>query len=149
AASHPRLFGVAFGSEDFSRDLGVERSAEGIETIYPRSHVALAAHLSGIQAIDTPWTDIGDQEGLARETLQGRQLGYQGKQLIHPSQIEPVHRAFAPGEHEVVWARRVIEAYEQAAAGGLGAIQLDGKLLDVPMVERARHTLALAADAQG
>ncbi len=144
AAAEPRLLGLAFGAEDFSRDLGVERSPEGIETLYPRAHVALAARSMGLQAFDTPWTDIADTEGLRREARQGRQLGYTGKQVIHPSQIEIVHAAYRPSEAEVQWAQRVVDAYEQAVTRGLGAIQLDGKLIDVPMVERARETLARA-----
>jgi len=148
ATATPRLLALAFGSEDFSRDLGVERTPEGVETRYPRAHVALAAHAAGLQAIDTPWTDIADPEGLRRETREARQLGYTGKQVIHPSQIDVVHAAFAPSAEEVAWAARVVEAYEAAVREGRGAIALDGKLLDVPMVERARRTLALASDTQ-
>ena len=145
ATAEPRLLALAFGSEDFSRDLGVERTPEGIETAYPRAHVALAARGTGLQALDTPWTDIADADGLRRETRQGRQLGYTGKQLIHPSQIEVVHAAYAPSPEEVAWARKVVAAYDQATAQGRGAIRVDDKLIDVPMVERARRTLALAS----
>jgi citrate lyase subunit beta/citryl-CoA lyase len=145
AAAEPRLLALAFGSDDFSRDLGVERTPEGVETAYPRAHVALAARATGLQALDTPWTDIGDVEGLRREARQGRQLGYTGKQLIHPSQIEVVHALYLPSAEEVGWARRVVKAYEHAVGQGLGAIRVDDKLIDVPMVERAHRTLALAS----
>ncbi len=147
AQADSRLLGLAFGSEDFSRDLGVERTPEGVETLYPRSQVALAAHASGLQAFDTPWTDIADVEGLRRETIQGRQLGYGGKQVIHPSQIELVHQALRPSAEQIQWAKRAIEAYEGAVRDGRGAIQLDSKLLDVPMIERARRTLAQAGES--
>jgi citrate lyase beta subunit len=145
ATAEPRLLALAFGSDDFSRDLGVERTPEGIETAYPRAHVALAARGTGLQALDTPWTDIADESGLRRETRQGRQLGYTGKQLIHPSQIEVVHAVYAPSPEEVAWARKVVAAYDRATAQGFGAIRVDDKLIDVPMVERARRTLVLAS----
>lgn len=141
ALASPRVIALAFGAEDFSLDLGVERSRDGIETRYPRAQVALAAHGAGRLAIDTPWTAIDDQDGLVRETREGRQLGYVAKQAIHPSQIPIIHQVFTPTDDEVAWARRVIAAYDEAVAQGTGAINLDGKLIDVPMVERARRVL--------
>jgi citrate lyase subunit beta/citryl-CoA lyase len=146
AQAEPRLLGLGFGSEDYTRDIGVERTPEGLETRYPRAHVALAARGAGLQALDTPWSGISDEEGLRHETQLGRQLGYTGKQLIHPDQIAPVHAVYAPTAEQVAWARRVIDAYEQAIEQGLGAIQLDGRLIDVPMVVRARQTLERAAE---
>jgi citrate lyase subunit beta / citryl-CoA lyase len=132
---------LAFGAEDFCLDLGVERSPDGVETRYPRAQVALAAHGAGRLAIDTPWTAIDDAAGLLREAIEGRQLGYVAKQAIHPSQLPTIHTVFAPTADEVVWARRVVAAYDEAIAQGTGAINLDGKLIDVPMVERARRVL--------
>lgn len=144
AIASPRVEALAFGSEDFSLDLGVERSPEGVETRLPRAQLALVAHGARIGAIDTPWTAIDDQEGLIRETVEARQLGFTGKQAIHPSQIAPIHAVFTPSDEEVAWARRVVEAYEEAIASGTGAINLDGRLIDVPMVARARRVLARA-----
>jgi citrate lyase subunit beta/citryl-CoA lyase len=146
AIASPRVMALAFGAEDFSLDLGVERSRDGIETRYPRAQVALAAHDAGRLAIDTPWTAIDDQEGLLRETREGRQLGYVAKQAIHPSQIPLIHQVFTPTADEVAWSRRVVQAYEEAVAQGTGAINLDGKLIDVPMVERARRVLDRAGE---
>src|SRR5207253_4290298 len=136
------------GSEDFSRDLGVERSRDGIETLYPRAHVALAARGHGLQAFDTPWTILEDLDGLHAETRQGRQLGYSGKQLIHPDQIEVVHGAYRPTAAEVAWAGRVVGAYERALQDGVGAIRLDGRMIDVPMVERARLVLGRVSEGE-
>ena len=144
AVASPRVMALAFGAEDFSLDLGVERSRDGIETRYPRAQVALAAHAAGRLAIDTPWTAIDDQDGLLRETIEGRQLGYVAKQAIHPSQIQTIHQVYTPTADEVTWAKRVIVAYDEAVARGTGAINLDGKLIDVPMVERARRVLERA-----
>ena len=141
AVASPRVIALAFGAEDFSLDLGVERSRDGVETRYPRAHVALAAHGAGRFAIDTPWTAIDDQEGLLRETIEGRQLGYVAKQAIHPLQLATIHQVHTPTDDEVAWARRVVAAYDEAVARGTGAINLDGKLIDVPMVERARRVL--------
>jgi citrate lyase subunit beta/citryl-CoA lyase len=141
AVASPRVIALAFGAEDFSLDLGVERSSEGIETRYPRAQVALAAHGAGHFAIDTPWTAIDDPEGLLREAVEGRQLGYAAKQAIHPSQLATIHQVYTPTADEVAWARRVIQAYDEAIERGTGAINLDGKLIDVPMVVRARRVL--------
>ena len=146
AVASPRVLALAFGAEDFSLDLGVERSRDGVETRYPRAQVALAAHGAGRLAIDTPWTAIDDQEGLRRETVEGRQLGYVAKQAIHPSQIPIIHQVFTPTADEVAWATRVIAAYDQAVARGTGAINLDGKLIDVPMVARARRVLERSSE---
>lgn len=140
----PRVMALAFGAEDFTLDLGVERTRDGIETRYPRAEVALAAHGAGRTAIDTPWTAIDDDAGLRRETEEGRQLGFTAKQAIHPSQIATIHGVFTPTAAEVAWAQRVIAAYDAAIAGGTGAINLDGKLIDVPMVARARRVLERA-----
>ena len=146
AVASPRVMALAFGAEDFTLDLGVERSRDGIETRYPRAQVALAAHGAGRLAIDTPWTAIDDAEGLRRETIEGRQFGYTAKQAIHPSQIGPIHEVFTPTPQEVAWARRVVDAYDAALADGTGAINLDGKLIDVPMVARAQRVLERAGE---
>jgi citrate lyase subunit beta/citryl-CoA lyase len=147
AVASPRVLALAFGAEDFSLDLGVERSRDGVETRYPRAQVALAAHDAGRLAIDTPWTAIDDRDGLLRETSEGRQLGYVAKQAIHPSQIPLIHQVFTPTADEVSWAHRVVDAYAEAVGRGTGAINLDGKLIDVPMVERARRVLERAGEA--
>jgi citrate lyase subunit beta/citryl-CoA lyase len=142
ARETPRVLAVAFGAEDFSLDLGVERSPDGLETRYPRAHVALAARAAGVLALDTPWADIADRDGLLRETREAYGLGYSGKQAIHPSQVALIQDVFTPSDEALAYARRVVEAYREAIARGDGAIQLDGKLIDVPMVERARRLLA-------
>ena len=141
ARAAPRVQAVAFGAEDFTLDLGVERTSDGLETRYPRAYVAMAARAAGVLALDTPWTDIADGVGLLREARQARQLGFAGKQAIHPSQIGTINEAFTPSAEALDRARRVVAAYEEAVARGTGAINLDGKLIDVPMVERARRLL--------
>jgi citrate lyase subunit beta/citryl-CoA lyase len=120
------------------------RSREGTEIAYARAQLVLAARAAGAVAIDTVYTDLTDQAGLLAEAHQARQLGYSGKLLIHPSQIVPVHRAFAPSEEEVAHARRVVAAFEAGEAEGRGVIAVDNQMIDAPVVARAREVLTLA-----
>jgi len=145
AASGDRVIALLFGSEDFARDLGLpaEREAEAAELLYARSAVVVAAVAARRQAIDGIWPDVTDANGLRRDALQARRLGFNGKSLIHPGQIETINDVFSPSAAEVSYARRVVDAFDGARAKGDGAVALDGKLLDQPIVERARRTLAL------
>lgn len=145
AAASPRMAALMFGAEDFSKDLGLPtlRVAEASELLYARSAVVMAATSAHIQSVDGVWPDIRDPEGLLKDALQGRRVGFTGKSLIHPGQIETVNNVFRPDEGEVDYARRVIEAFEEAQARGDGAIALGGQLIDAPIVDRARRTLAM------
>ena len=145
AACTDRVIALLFGAEDFARDLGLpaEREAEAAELLYARSAVVVAAVAAGRQAIDGIWPNVTDADGLRRDALQARRLGFVGKSLIHPGQIETINEVFSPSAAEVAYARRVIDAFEGAQRKGLGAVALDGKLLDQPVVERARRTLAV------
>jgi len=129
---------------DFTRDMGINLSREGTELFYARSHIAVAARAAEVQAIDTPWIDVADREGLVQDSERGRQLGFRGKLLIHPSQIEPVNKVFSPSEDEVEYAGKVVEAFSEAEAKGLGAISLDGKMIDVANFRQAQDLIALA-----
>jgi citrate lyase subunit beta/citryl-CoA lyase len=145
AASSDRVVALLFGAEDFARDLSLptEREGEAAELMYARSATVVAAVAAHRQAIDGIWPDVADNEGLRRDAVQARRLGFSGKSLIHPGQIETINDVFSPSAAEVSHARRVIDAFEGAQLKGLGAVALDGKLLDQPIVERARRTLAL------
>jgi citrate lyase subunit beta/citryl-CoA lyase len=145
AARSDRVIALLFGAEDFARDLGLpaEREAEAAELLYARSAVVVAAIASGRQAIDGIWPDVTDGDGLRRDAVQARRLGFVGKSLIHPAQIETVNEIFSPSVAEVSYAGRVVDAFEEARSKGEGAVALDGKLLDQPIVERARRTLML------
>ena len=123
--------------------LPIAREGEASELLYARSAVVVAAIAARRQAIDGIWPDVADQEGLRRDALQARRLGFSGKSLIHPGQIDRINDMFSPSAEEVSHARRVIDAFEGARLKGLGAVALDGKLLDQPIVERARRTLLL------
>ncbi len=141
ADSSPRLTALMFGAEDFALDLGIISShvRDPGDMLYARSAAAIAAASARLQAIDRIVKDITDQECLQRDTLKAVELGFTGKAVIHPDQIETVHRAFTPSEEEVVWARRVISAYDEASARGDGAIAVEGRLIDWPIVEQARR----------
>jgi len=145
AAASDRVIALLFGAEDFANDLGLpaEREGEAAELLYARSAVVVAAVAARCQSIDGIWPDVTDEAGLRRDALQARRLGFTGKSLIHPGQIETVNQIFSPSAAEVAYARRVIDAFEGGQSKGLGAVALDGKLLDQPIVERARRTLML------
>jgi citrate lyase subunit beta/citryl-CoA lyase len=139
-----RVVAIAFGAVDFTRDMGINLSREGTELFYARSHIVVAARVAEVQAIDTPWIDVADREGLVQDSERGQQLGFRGKLLIHPSQIEPVNKVFSPSEDEVKYASKMVEAFSQAEAKGLGAISLDGKMIDVANFRQAQDLIALA-----
>jgi citrate lyase subunit beta/citryl-CoA lyase len=138
-----RVRGLCLGGEDLARDLGAVRTKEGVEIAHARAQMVLAARAAGAMAVDTIYPDLSDPDGLLAEARRARQMGYSGKLIVHPAQAEPVHRAFAPTEEEVAYARRVVEAFEAAEARGEGVIALDGHMIDAPVVARAREVLAL------
>jgi citrate lyase subunit beta/citryl-CoA lyase len=143
AAASPRMAGLMFGAEDFGKDLGLPtlRVGEASELVYARSALVVAAASAHIGAIDGVWPDIRDPEGLLKDTIQARRLGFTGKSLIHPGQIDTVNEVFRPDEGEVAYAREVIAAFDEAQARGDGAIALGGQLIDLPIVDRARRIL--------
>lgn len=139
----PRIVAVMFGAEDFALDLGlpVQRLGPGQELIHARSVIVLAAAVARIQALDQVWLNFHDAEGLRSEAISGRHLGFTGKCLIHPSQIEIVNEVFSPSDADVELAREIVEAFESAQATGIGAVMLRGQLVELPIVERALTTL--------
>ena len=148
AAACPRLVGLMFGAEDFAMDLGMfnVRQGEAGDFLYARSALVVAAASEGLQAIDRVYTEIRNPVGLEQDTRLARDLGFTGKALIHPAQIEVVEKVFRPTDAEVEYARRVVEAFEAAEANGAGAVALDGQMVDLPVVERARRVLQLVSD---
>ncbi len=142
-----KLVTAAFGAADFTLDMGIEMTMEGTELHYPRSRIAVACRAAEVDPpLDTPFMiDVKDVEGLEADARRARQLGFQGKLCIHPIQIEPCHAVFSPTADEIEHAQRVIQAYEDAEARGIGAIQLDGKFIDPPIVEKSRRIVKLAA----
>jgi citrate lyase subunit beta/citryl-CoA lyase len=144
ATASPRMEAIAIGGEDFIADLKTTRSKDGKELFVARSQLLLAARAAGIDAIDTVFSDINDEETFIAEVQLIKQLGFDGKSVINPSQVRIVHQIFTPGEKEIAHAQRVIAAYKAAAERNSGVINLDGKMIDTPMVLRAERVLAYA-----
>lgn len=149
ATASPRMVAVAIGGEDFVADLKTSRSRAGTEMFAARGHLVLAARAAGIQAIDTVFSDVNDEEGFRLEAETIKQMGFDGKSVINPRQIRLVHAIFAPTAEEVTKARRILEAYREALARKSGVIALDGKMIDAPIVIRAERILAYADAAGG
>ncbi len=140
-----RVRRLAFGAGDFTRDIGVRWSRSEGESHYARSALVIASRAAGIEApLDSVWFDIRDARGLQRSARRAKQLGFQGKMAIYPTQVEPINTAFSPTAAEVAFAARVVEAFQQAEAEGSAAIQLDGQLIDYPIVESAQRLLETA-----
>jgi len=135
------LVALAFGAEDFITDIGGRRTVEGLEVLYARSRVVLAAKLGGLQALDQVFAGIRDDEAFRRDAEMGRQLGYDGKMCITPRQVAIANGAFSPSPEEIDRSRRLIEAYEAAQAAGRGAIEFEGSMIDEPLLRRARAIL--------
>ena len=146
AASSPRLVALMFGAEDFAVDLGLFSFREGELMSYARSALVVAAASARLEPVDKVYLDFRDPDGLARETQAARGLGFSGKTLIHPAQIEVVHRVFRPTDAEVESARRVVEAFEAAPEAGTMAV--DGRMVDLPVVKRARWILRSATKGE-
>ncbi len=143
-SASPRVFAVAFGAEDFTRDMGIERTEDDAEIAYPRSAVCIAARAAGVPALDTPYFGFKDPEGLRRTSRDARRFGFRGKFAIHPSQIDIIREVFSTSAEEIEQAERVVAAFEEGERLGKGATSLDGQLIDVPVVERARDLLERA-----
>ena len=148
AQSSKRLLGVAFGAEDYTASMEIERSKTGEGLMGARERVLWGAKAAGIPAIDSIFADVRDMDGLRRETELVKALGYTGKSLVNPRQIEVVHEVFAPKAEEIAYARDVLEAIQRAREMGTGVISLRGKMVDAPVVKRAYRTLRTAF-AQG
>lgn len=144
ATASDRLIGIALGAEDYVANLKTNRSPEGTELLLARSMIVVAARAAGIAALDTVYSDVNNEEQLVAETRLIRQLGFDGKSVINPRQIAPVHAVFAPGEKEIDKARQIIAAAREAEARGSGVVSLNGKMIDRPIVLRAQRTLDLA-----
>jgi citrate lyase beta subunit len=147
ASTTPRLDALIFGAEDFAADVGAVRTREGMEVLYARSAVVTTAAAFGLQAIDLLDTDFQDLERLRQEAQQGARLGFAGKQIIHPNQLQVVQEMFTPSEAAIAQAQRVVQAAAESQARGEGAFALDGKMVDRPIVKAAERLLARARAA--
>lgn len=146
AKAGPQIVALTIGLEDYTADLGVVKTATGSESLYARHRVVNAARAAGEQAIDSVFGDVGDLEGLRAWALNSRAMGFEGMGCVHPMQIPVIHDAFTPAAGELEKAQRIVAAYHEAQAKGLGVVSLGSKMIDLPVVQRALKLLARAKD---
>ncbi len=144
AQASPNIVALCFGAEDFTADIGAERSETGNESFVARSMIVLAAKSAGLQALDTVYSDIANIEGLRTSAEEAKSLGFDGKGVIHPSQIEPIHNVFIPTTEQIEYAEKVLNAIEEAEKSGSGVASLGTKMIDAPVITRAKKVIALA-----
>ncbi|MEG0308316.1 MAG: aldolase/citrate lyase family protein [Clostridium sp.] len=142
--SSDRVVAVLLGAEDLTSDLGIKRTKEGNEIFYARNRVAVACKAMRVDSIDTPFTDTNDFDGLKKDILLAKSLGMTGKASINPRQIDTIHAVYAPTKEEIVYAERVLDAMEEAEREGKGVFSLDGKMIDAPVINRAKTTVDLS-----
>jgi citrate lyase subunit beta/citryl-CoA lyase len=148
ALASRRIIAIAFGAEDYTNDMGIQRTDSSEEVYFARSLVPIAARAAGVASLDSPFVQFRDPEALRRDLQVVRQMGYTGKFAIHPSQLDIINEMFGPLPEEVEYARRVVEVWTRAEAEGRGSIDLDGRMVDVPVLKRAQNLLAFAEAIQ-
>ena len=142
ATASPRVNSLIFGAVDYTKDMRVTLTSEGLEQLYARFHTAVAARAAGCVAIDCPFVAFKDTEAFVKSTKEGRQMGYEGRMLIHPSQIEPSHVIYTPSSEDVDWAEGVKKIFEEEGiAKGAAAVAYNGKMVDTPVYENALQIL--------
>ncbi|MBE9524954.1 MAG: citrate lyase ACP [Chloroflexi bacterium] len=144
ASASERVVALAIGLEDYTADLGAQRTNQGSESFYARSKLVNAARAAGIQPIDSVFSDVSDMEALHTVVTESKAMGFAGMGCIHPRQIKVINDVFSPSAEEIGYAQRVVRAFDEATRQGLGVISLGSKMIDPPVVTRAQHTLDLA-----
>ncbi len=144
ASAAPNVVALAIGLEDFTADMGVQRTREGHESLMARNLLTLACKSAGVQAIDSVFSDVDDIEGLNNTIRVSKSFGFVGMGCIHPRQIRPIHEAYGPEEAEITKAKKIVLAFDDATAKGLGVVSLGSKMIDPPVVKRAIHTIDMA-----
>ena len=144
ATASPRMVAIAIGGEDFIADLQTQRTEHGTELLYARSQLLAAAREAGIQAIDTVYSNLKNPEGFRAEVSLIKDMGFDGKSVVHPSQIEIVNEIYTPTDKEIAHAIKVVAASQEALERGIGVIAVDGKRIDGPLIVRAERIIANA-----
>lgn len=144
ASASKNICSLAIGLEDYTADIGTQRTNEGRESIFARQMLVNTAKAAGVQAIDTVFSDVSDMEALRQSVIEAKSLGFEGKGCIHPRQIKVVHGAFTPTEDEIEKAKKIVLAFEEAEKKGLGVVSLGSKMIDPPVVKRAIKTINIA-----
>jgi len=148
ASATPNCVALSIGLEDYTADIGAQRTLEGTESFWARAQVINGAKAAGIQALDTVFSDVADSDGLRSSVKEAKSLGFEGKGCIHPRQVKIVHEEFAPTDSEIKKAKKIVLAFEEADRQGLGVVSLGSKMIDPPVVKRALHTIN-QAEADG
>ena len=146
-ATHPRLDALIFGAEDYAASVGAKRSRGGQEVLYARSRVVLHAAVNELQAIDIVFVNFKDAANLKIDAMLGVQMGFTGKQIIHPNQVGTTQEAFSPSAKEIDYAERLLGAFDIAESEGAGVIAFEGKMIDLPLVKSARSVIERARAA--
>ena len=144
ATASKRVAAILPGGEDLVADLKTSRTPEGTELEWSRRMIVIAARAAGVDAIDLMFPRVTDDEGLKKDAQFSKDLGFDGKSVIHPNQIPIIHKIFTPTEKEIEKAQRIIAAAEDAKARGLGTVSVDGRMVDIPVVKRAHYILIKA-----
>jgi citrate lyase subunit beta/citryl-CoA lyase len=147
AQSSPNVVALAIGLEDYTADLGTQRTSEGRETFFARNMIVNAARAAGVQPIDSVFSDVGDREGLQRFVTESKSMGFEGMGCIHPRQIPVIHNALAPDVVEIEKAQKIVLAFYEAEEKGLGVVALGSKMIDPPVVKRAQKTISMAIES--
>jgi citrate lyase subunit beta/citryl-CoA lyase len=142
--SSTNIVALAIGLEDYTADIGAERTADGRESFFARSTIVNAARAAGVQAIDTVFSDVSDEKSLRVSVREAKSLGFDGKGCIHPRQIRPIHEEFAPSNEDIERAKEIVVAFDKAAKKGLGVVSLGSKMIDPPVVKRSQRIVELA-----
>jgi citrate lyase subunit beta/citryl-CoA lyase len=147
ATASPRMFAIGLGGEDFRADMRMTRTETAEELLFARNQISLCAHAAKVIPMDYVNSNFRDAEAFKADVAFGKKIGYTCKSCIHPNQIPLVHEVYTPTDKEIEQARKVVAVYDEAIANGSGAIALDGKMIDMPIVTRAKATLAYAKAA--
>ncbi len=146
ACASENVVAMAIGLEDYTADIGVQRTKEAKESFYAGTRIVNACKATGIQPIDSVFSDVADEEGLRNTVLKSKALGFEGIGCIHPRQITPIHESFAPVKAEIEKSVQIIKAFNEAAEKGLGVIAIGSKMIDLPVVKRAQKIFDLALE---
>ena len=144
ASASPRVAAIFLGGEDLTADLRCKRTKEGGEILYARGRMVCAARAAGVEVYDTPFTDVNDDEGIYADARCAKGLGFTGKAAISPRHVKAINEVFSPTPAEIDYAYEVMEAIRAGASQGKGAVSLRGKMIDAPIVARAKQTIDMA-----
>lgn len=144
ATASPRMLGIGLGAEDYRVDMNIKREEDGSEIAFARNFISLAAHAAHIMPLDYVYSNVKNELGFRADVMMGKKFGYRSKSVIHPNQIAVVHECYNPTNEEIGYAKQVMQAYKEAMAKGDGVTSLNGKMIDAPIVEKAKQTLMYA-----